>query len=310
MTSLLGYFVERSVRSRSEATAKGVHLPGDPVPSEKQQSEPPSDAYRGALRPRIRNRHERHPEFEVPGRDTLMPVEETREWLSPRASEEHQAEAEGPSTTDTAVHERLQQRGSEPRIESHAPGIPARRVIAEPLPARQPHPETPGVADIAATADEARSRSDRRAANALDVPHLVTTERQAAATGRVSPEAEPAYKSIQVASKATQREPERREARLESSVVRPRTEPVERPLATTVKSVAAEQGRSTPQPLQIPQVVAARPAFEQPSAPRIEVNIGRVEVRAVYAPPAPRRYAPSSPSTSLDEYLKQRDRAT
>ena len=55
----------------------------------------------------------------------------------------------------------------------------------------------------------------------------------------------------------------------------------------------------------------ARPAvMERPSAPRVEITIGRVEVRAVYAPPPPaERKTAARPMISLDDYLKQRDKA-
>jgi hypothetical protein len=66
-----------------------------------------------------------------------------------------------------------------------------------------------------------------------------------------------------------------------------------------------------------PTVVPALPAPAPPAAPReeqqpprpaINVTIGRVEVRAVFAPPpqpAPRPQP--APAMSLEEYLKQRD---
>ena len=41
-----------------------------------------------------------------------------------------------------------------------------------------------------------------------------------------------------------------------------------------------------------------------PAAPVIQVTIGRVEVRAVMAPPSPPRPAPR-PRLSLDDYLRQ-----
>jgi hypothetical protein len=52
-----------------------------------------------------------------------------------------------------------------------------------------------------------------------------------------------------------------------------------------------------------------RAPAEQPPIPRVQVSIGRVEVRAVFAPPPvtpPARPQPG-PSMSLDDYLKQRD---
>lgn len=53
---------------------------------------------------------------------------------------------------------------------------------------------------------------------------------------------------------------------------------------------------------------ARPPVAEPPPAPRVQVSIGRVEVRAVFTPPAaaPSRPRPG-PAMSLDDYLKQRD---
>ncbi len=49
---------------------------------------------------------------------------------------------------------------------------------------------------------------------------------------------------------------------------------------------------------------AAGQADESPRT--IRVSIGRIEVRALMTPPAPRRIAPPSQSSSLDEYLRSR----
>jgi hypothetical protein len=51
-----------------------------------------------------------------------------------------------------------------------------------------------------------------------------------------------------------------------------------------------------------------RPAADQPSIPRVQVNIGRVEVRAVYAPAPAARRPSTAPTMSLDDYLKQREK--
>jgi hypothetical protein len=42
-------------------------------------------------------------------------------------------------------------------------------------------------------------------------------------------------------------------------------------------------------------------------APRVQVTIGRLEIRAAIAqPPPPRRPAPRAPTMSLDDYLANR----
>ena len=50
-----------------------------------------------------------------------------------------------------------------------------------------------------------------------------------------------------------------------------------------------------------------QPSEAKSAEPVIHVTIGRVEVRAVPAAPAPKRAAPSAPSLSLGEYLRRRD---
>jgi hypothetical protein len=62
-------------------------------------------------------------------------------------------------------------------------------------------------------------------------------------------------------------------------------------------------------PYSAPSTQSNRAPAEQPPIPRVQVSIGRVEVRAVFAPPpvtSPARPQPG-PSMSLDDYLKQRD---
>lgn len=62
-------------------------------------------------------------------------------------------------------------------------------------------------------------------------------------------------------------------------------------------------------PASAPSTQSNRAPVEQPPIPRVQVSIGRVEVRAVFAPPPvtpPARPQPG-PSMSLDDYLKQRD---
>ncbi len=48
---------------------------------------------------------------------------------------------------------------------------------------------------------------------------------------------------------------------------------------------------------------------DRPAVPSVQVSIGRVEVRAVFAPPpSPSRRPSPSPALSLDDYLKQREK--
>lgn len=60
--------------------------------------------------------------------------------------------------------------------------------------------------------------------------------------------------------------------------------------------------RLPPQPVAHP----VQPAVSQPAEPAVHVTIGRVEIRAVSAPAAPKRPAPSKPALSLSDYLDRR----
>jgi hypothetical protein len=68
---------------------------------------------------------------------------------------------------------------------------------------------------------------------------------------------------------------------------------------------------SRPQIPEDPEVTNAEavPYNSTAAEPAIRVSIGRVEVRAVFPPPPPRRAQPTrpKPSLSLDDYLKQRN---
>jgi hypothetical protein len=56
----------------------------------------------------------------------------------------------------------------------------------------------------------------------------------------------------------------------------------------------------------VPAATAAPASNPTAAAPTIQVTIGRVEVRAVPAPPPPRSAGPAAPRLSLDAYLRSR----
>jgi hypothetical protein len=314
MTSLLGYLVERSVRGQPQASPAAAPGPGNISRAETQGSEQSPDLSRGAIRPRIRNRHERRPEFNPPDGGGLTPMEETTERLQTRATTgEHMAEAaeSGPVTADLDLQDGLR-RSSEQQDASRTAAVSARRATAERAPARRPRSETQGPAERATAVDAQQSRPDRGDGNVRDTPPVARLKDRTPPARTVSEQAEPVQPAaipIKAVPAAPLREPDPQEARPIGAVVRPRRQQTEEQPPAGAKSATAEQSRPVRQPLQNPQVMALQGAFERPAAPRIEVNIGRVEVRAVYAPPPPPRRAPSSPSMSLDDYLKQRDGA-
>jgi hypothetical protein len=57
---------------------------------------------------------------------------------------------------------------------------------------------------------------------------------------------------------------------------------------------------------QHPLPAATQASNANPSEPVVHVTIGRVEIRAVPAPPAPKRAAPTKPALSLSDYLQRR----
>jgi hypothetical protein len=56
-------------------------------------------------------------------------------------------------------------------------------------------------------------------------------------------------------------------------------------------------------------LIRARASSDPPSVPSVQISIGRVEVRAVYAPPPSAAPRPSPAlAMSLDDYLKLREK--
>ncbi len=82
--------------------------------------------------------------------------------------------------------------------------------------------------------------------------------------------------------------------------------PAAKPAMLVVPSASRSQKLDDPEAANFP----ASSYISQASEPSIRVSIGRVEVRAVFPTPPPRRAQPArpKPSLSLDDYLKQRNR--
>lgn len=78
-----------------------------------------------------------------------------------------------------------------------------------------------------------------------------------------------------------------------------RSVPSEAPSAT---AQAILTPRHSPQPVVHP----AAPSLSKPTEPIVHVTIGRVEIRAVSTPAAPKRSAPIQPALSLSDYLERR----
>ena len=310
MSSLLGYLVERSVRSRAPAAAGAAPGVGDgPAADARAPSLP---ALRpGMIRPRVRSRHEPWPQVTPSDPDAFGPTEETRESPAARGAEVPLAEP----PEEASVTERTGPRTPAPlsiRPKDASPAVAARRTAIERRDVQRSEPEIGDPADVAIAVDEELSRPDRHRASAHHTSAVARDDRQMA------------FEALAQTAEPTQ--PTRRPSPAEqgenaspSEADRPRgtVNPVSRAQAPDVASpppVMDRPGRRGDSsvfraPVAVSPVVS--PRASAPSAPpRIEVNIGRVEVRAVYAPasPGPARKPPSLPTTSLDDYLKQRDR--
>lgn len=311
MSSLLGYLVERSVRSRAPAAAGAAPGVGDgPAADARAPSLP---ALRpGMIRPRVRSRHEPWPQVTPSDPDAFGPTEETRESPAARGAEVPLAEP----PEEASATERAGPRTPAPlsiRPKDASPAVAARRTAIERRDVQRSEPEMGDPADVAIAVDEELSRADRHRASAHHTSAVARDDRQMA------------FEALAQTAEPTQ--PTRRPSPAEqgenaspSEADRPRgtVNPVSRAQAPDVASpppVMDRPGRRGDSsvfraPVAVSPVVSPRTASAPSAPPRIEVNIGRVEVRAVYAPasPAPARKPPSLPTTSLDDYLKQRDR--
>jgi hypothetical protein len=93
---------------------------------------------------------------------------------------------------------------------------------------------------------------------------------------------------------------------LEPKAALDRSAPPDAPLTVAPRTIRPQPNGKLERGPREPDVPA-----QEPPAPTIRVNIGRIEVRAIMPPPTPpaRREMParSSPTLSLDDYLKQRN---
>ena len=311
MSSLLSYLVERSVRSRPPAAAGAAPGVGDgPAADARAPSLP---ALRpGMIRPRLRSRHEPWPQVTPSDPDAFGPTEETRE--SPAARGGEVALAEPPE--EASVTERTGPRTPAPlsiRPKDASPAVTARRTAIERRDVQRSEPEIGDPADVAIAVDEELSRPDRHRASAHHTSAVARDDRQMAFEA-LAQTAEPTPPTRRP-SPAEQGE---NASRSEADRPRGAVNPVPRAQAPDVASPPSAQDRPGRRedsgvfraPVVVSPVVPPRTASAPSAPPRIEVNIGRVEVRAVYAPasPGPARKPPSLPTTSLDDYLKQRDK--
>ena len=315
MKPLLTSLVERSVRNavRDEPLPpRSADALDERGPGSAGLSTPP----RGVVRPRLRSRHEPRPDS---GRFDIATIEDMIDRSPSRASDAFEPEMP-PSQPDAKaqpggdVRHAPVHRGRSPRRDIAAPGRgierrPEPRADADALPQ----------AEAAPISDHTRTEPPRRDAGLPRVPRPAVPERlappQAIREDRTGHTAsEPA--SIAAQPIATDTRPSGpvgppRPARPVTATSRPRAESMTETHATP-QGAPERGGALRPRHgASHGADASARPAaMERPSAPRVEITIGRVEVRAVYAPSPPaERKAAARPMISLDDYLKQRDKA-
>jgi hypothetical protein len=313
MSGLLAYLVERSARhgavSASAADAEADRAAADAAPS---AAEFRSQA--GSVRPRPRSRYERRPSVESPDGAPLAsgdgaeqpvlsasapsPAEDAaglpgqRRRIAPRSADS--PDRRSPPPRATTAHEPAQpgiERGEERATPPAAPahdGVAAARPASAPdsgsapvaqrgAQARAAHGDEPPPVRRPVPVEPAEIRSRRQPT--ASVPAPVPPPAPSAAVLHVHPPAVPPAARAATAPRAGER--------------------------AAVLQVSPSREPSHPAAGRLPQ----RSSAGTPIAPRVQVSIGRVEVRATFAPaPVPAAPPPrTGPPMSLDDYLKQRD---
>jgi hypothetical protein len=310
MTSLLGYLVERSIGAGHQVAAADAPGLRDSQANTQEPSRS-SNLQRGVIRPRRRSRHEGRPDLALSDPDARMAAEETRDWLQSHGAEKSKPEEQKEAP---AAYRDLQGASAtltiKPKDASRSIDTAGRRAIAGHRDIQLPGPETQIPVDGAGPMEQAPSPPGHKARAVRRVPPVAREERQAALPSAVPERAE----RMQAPAQPRKAEPaplSHAPAPLRSEqaspVLRPRLREIENRVPRE-RITRAEEARASGVLPGVSPTVAPHPTSERTSAsPHIEVNIGRVEVRAVFAPPSPQRKPRSSPSVSLDDYLKQRD---
>jgi hypothetical protein len=300
MTSLLTSLAERSVRAPSPDAMTGRAREGDPA----------HDAPPGAIVPRRRSRYEpQGPEPELGEVDerveatagappTAAPPPRREAAADVRSAPARPIDAPHPASAEPPTHDPVE---LAPRPEPAATPPPAVRLAAPRAPSA-----TPPVAGIA---DRTTMPLISRAGDAAARPEPITARRERIATGRAAPApvASLEQQSADEIAPALPAPPSR------APTARIAAPP---PPVALAKSTALRPGEIAPASRRDPprdiarrsDLADSRPSADQPAAPSVQVSIGRVEVRAVFAPPpSPARRPALAPAMSLEDYLKQRE---
>jgi hypothetical protein len=300
MTSFLASLAERSVRAPTPDAVTGRVREGDPA----------HDAPPGAIVPRRRSRYEpQGPEPELGEVDERV---EATAGAPPAAAPPRRREAaadvrSAPAGPIDAPH------SASAELPMYDPVEPAPRPApaATPAPAVRlaapPAPSTPP--PVAGTADGTTMPLISHAGDADGRPERITARRERIATDRAAPapvasleqqsadEIVPALPAPSRAPTARIGAPPAPVALAESTALRP-------------GEIAPASRRDPPRDIaRRSDFPGSPPSADQPAVPSVQVSIGRVEVRAVFAPPpSPVRRPAPAPAMSLEDYLQQREK--
>lgn len=304
MTDLFHHLVTRSA---------GRPTPSGSIPHFAEEREAETLAPRvtaGEIRPRLRSRHEQMPEFEPIATETpsfgeardsaaFAEIEPTgllsdSDALGRRAAIRRERSFDGRLGARES-RERAPDRRAAAELAgdgTHASGALQTKLAFRPVIAAEPAGVAPKVEIGApqgvspATAEEAETRLQ-------PAPRQPTQELAPRLSRRAEPQPparEPVGRIIPRPTMSLPRQPgeESSSAAAEPTLVR---------RASVLRN-------SPPRPM----AATLPPGAERPLPPRIEIRIGRIEVRAEYALSVSARKAVPTLRTSLDDYLKQRDR--
>jgi hypothetical protein len=292
MTDIMAYLAARSLRGdRSARADDGTTMP--------------------LLRPRLPSRYEP----QEPGQATDVVHEDTSLDVAPpprRADQSRDdaasharrasSESQSPPPVTTPQHAETPSRNtSSPSADPSHPSTDGQRdpQLVMPPPAPMAADERTDAASPTEPPQPVRTQTSPPARERVPSDAVPQRERRAP----ISPEAGDATRQTQDRATAD------RAARQEPPALPPPRLPVTAPLPENPAL------RVVPAPLRPAGAADARRrpreeiAAKTSEPPRVQVTIGRIEIRAVSAPPPPQpRPAPRAPSMSLDEYLANRDK--
>ncbi len=306
MTSLLGSLVERSVRALPVAAADHSSPSRDAATSRERDGEPARDAPPGAIVPRRRSR------FEPQGAEPVLGEMEERVDASsapPSAAPPRRRQAPADVRSAPAGSLRVPRPASDevpPRapLEAAPQPIPAAAARAAALPVPPVSQPLAAAADSAAApTNRADDAAPRREPSAAERERVAAVGAVAAALAAL-PERSSADEVAPVSPVRPSRAPVAR------IVARPSVEPPAELAAVRPGEIAPARPReSLRETARRSDPSGPRLPADRPAVPSVQVSIGRVEVRAVFAPPPlPSRRPSPSPALSLDDYLKQREK--